>query len=110
MFLVYAAYSNSQLYEYNRKYECMFGSWIYGNVILYFLWSNVIMFLFMMKLSFIVVINLKHFYNKSLKKSKSGFQLFMLLQPKDAMWKFETENIGFHSATFLLKKTHFYIN
>ncbi len=34
-----------------------------GNVILEFLWSNVMllfMFLFMMKFSFIVVINLKH--------------------------------------------------
>ncbi len=64
MFLVYTAYSTSQLYEYSMakinarlEIECK------GNVILEFLWSNIIllfMFLFMMTFYFIVVINLKH--------------------------------------------------
>ncbi len=63
MFLIYTAYSTSQLNEHNMakinalEVECK------GNVILEYLWSNVIllfMFLFMMKFSFIVVINLKH--------------------------------------------------
>jgi len=64
MFLLYTAYSTSQLNECNMakmnaclEVECK------GNIILEFLWSNVIslfMILFMMKFSFIVVINLKH--------------------------------------------------
>ncbi len=36
-----------------------------GNVILEFLWSSVIMFLFMMKFSFIVI-NLKHWHDNLL--------------------------------------------
>ncbi len=40
----------------------------------------------------------------NLGKSKSGFQLLMLLYPKYAMGKFETENSGFHRATFLVKR------
>ncbi len=59
--LVYTAHSTSQLYEYNMaKINALLEVECKENVILEFLWSNVIMFLFMMKLYFIVVINLKH--------------------------------------------------
>ncbi len=54
-------YSSSQLNECNMaKINTLLEVECKRNVILEFLWSNVIMFLFMMTFYFIVVFNLKH--------------------------------------------------